>query len=87
MSNLKVLDIHATSVDDLGLQQFFRTPKCGKLEVLNVSMSWNRITDSSLVSLAQSKFCKSLKQLNLEDCGVTDQGLAYLSESENMESL
>lgn len=38
-------------------------------------MNWKRITDKTLFSLAYSKFCTKLNELNLEDCGITDEGI------------
>lgn len=50
-------------------------------------MSWQRITDKTLYSLANSKFCSKVKELLLEDCKIGDQGVDVLSESENSSSL
>jgi len=44
-------------------------------------MSYKQITNKSLYAIANSKYCKNLKELKLEDCKVTDQGIDELSES------
>ena len=42
-------------------------------------MSWQRITNKTLYSIANSRFCKKLKEILLEDCKVGDQGMDVLS--------
>jgi len=61
--HLKVLDLHATSVDDEGIAYFLKTESCAHLESLNLSMSWQRITNKTLYSLGVSKSCVKLKEL------------------------
>lgn len=44
-------------------------------------MSWERVTDRTLESLARSKFSTKLTKLNLEDCNVSDLGVCLLFQS------
>jgi Leucine-rich repeat (LRR) protein len=81
LKHLKHLDLHATSVDDEGMHELMKSENCQELEKLNLSMSWKLITDKTLYAIANSKFCKKLAQLLLEDCKVGDQGIDELSES------
>lgn len=81
------LDLHATSISDEGLSVYLKSENSTSLERLDLSMSWKRVTDFSLASLAESRFCSRLRVLNLEDCSITDQGVVELSQSENVAAL
>ena len=80
-SKLKYVDLHNTSVDDVGVDFFLKSPNSSQLEHLNVSMNWSRITDYTLYALAVSDYCKNLKFLDLSDCCVTDKGIGEVTSS------
>lgn len=42
-------------------------------------MSYKQITNKTLYAIANSAFCKNIKELILEDCKITDQGIDVLS--------
>ncbi len=46
-------------------------------------MNWKRISDSTVISIAESKTCSTLQILNLEDCSVTSNPFEQLAESPN----
>lgn len=50
-------------------------------------MNSKKVTDQTLKALANSKFSGKLKELRVEDCLVTDEGVGSLCESENSEKL
>jgi hypothetical protein len=79
VKRLKLLDLHATSVDDEGISYFLKGENCTELTSLNLNMSWKRITNKTLYSFSLSKYCNKLKALYLEDCLIGDIGLDELS--------
>lgn len=55
---------------------------------LNLSMNnCKRITDETLKSISMSKYCDSLIELKLEDCEITDDGVAVLCDSPNCKKI
>ncbi len=79
VKRLKLLDLHATSIDDEGISYFLKGENCTELTSLNLNMSWKRITNKTLYSFSLSKYCNKLKALYLEDCLIGDIGLDELS--------
>ena len=77
------MDLHATFIGDVGVGTFLESDNSSCLEFLDLSMSWDRISDRTLESLSRSKFCCKLVKLNLEDCNVSDIGASMLFHSEN----
>lgn len=57
LRHLATLDLHATSVDDEGLERLFKTEVSAKITTLNLGMNWRRITNKTLYALGHSQFC------------------------------
>ena len=76
LRHLRLLDLHASSVDDEGLQRLFRSEVSAQLKHLNLGMNWARITNQTLKTLRHSQHCTGLLTLNLEDCQVGDIGMS-----------
>ena len=79
LKRIRILDLHATSVDDDGVRELMKSQNCRQLQKINLSMSWKMITNKSLYDIAQSKYCKNMKELLLQDCRIGDQGVDELS--------
>ena len=65
IKGLEQLDLHATFIGDAGVGTFLESENSACLESLDLSMSWDRITDRTLESLSRSKFSCKLVKLNL----------------------
>jgi hypothetical protein len=50
-------------------------------------MNWKRITDISILAIAESKTCSTIEVLNFEDCAVSSESFEYLAESPNAEKI
>lgn len=50
-------------------------------------MNSKKVTDQTLKAIANSKFCSSIRELKLEDCLITDEGISSICDSENCEKL
>lgn len=67
---------------------FIKSENSTNLTHLNLSMNnKKRITDDTLRSISMSKFCDKLKELKVEDCEISDDGIAALSNSPNCKNM
>lgn len=84
LPNIERLNLQTTQISDVSIEVLNNISHPTSITSLNLAN--NHITDKGIQALSNGTL-KYLTHLNLDGCGITPQGVEYLSDSENFQSL